>query len=88
MNKQPKRKDGGSAIPMSADRATGITIRDYFAAAALQGMAANSLQFVQRGEPGGAQMKSLRTPISEEEIATWCFMLADAMLAKRQDGAQ
>ena len=74
-------KDGGPAFPVSMDEARGkvasihggISIRDYFAAAALQGMLANP-----------AMIDALPTPASAADIATAADIYADAMLAVRE----
>lgn len=76
---------GGPAFPMGAtipnehgvlkwEQTEGMTLRDYFAAAALQGCCANSYA------SGNAK------PISEAtaaELATMSFDIADAMLKER-----
>lgn len=61
--------DGGPAFPVPDRGVTrGMTLRDYFAAAALQGMLANA-------KPGDG------TP---EEFAADAYSFADAMLAARR----
>ena len=68
--------DGGPAFPMgyhpegnSADQ-FGMTIRDYFAAAALQGLIAS------RG--------SLSTRFLAEDDASYVYEIADAMIKARE----
>jgi len=51
----------------------GISLRDYFAATALQGMLANP-----------AMIDALPTPASAADIATAADIYADAMLAVRE----
>jgi hypothetical protein len=46
---------------------TGITVRDYFAAAALQGKLASSVN----------------CPTRPDEMATWAYRCADAMMQRR-----
>ena len=50
------------------ERATGMTLRDYFAAKAMQGSIA--------GTPHNVD-------IEPTELATWCYIMADAMLKSR-----
>ena len=52
---------------MNAPKIPGLTLRDYFAAAALQGVTAS---------PDSADM-------IWTELATWAYRMADAMLAER-----
>lgn len=78
MSKQPI-DDGGPAFPGEQGHTpeggwnqtwtAGMSLRDFFAAAALQGFTANSL---------------LKNDSSGEEIAQTCYDLADAMLAERK----
>jgi hypothetical protein len=62
--------DGGSAFPHETSHGydSGMSIRDYFAAAALQGMMA---QFDPENE-------------LEHHIAKWSYKAADAMLKARE----
>lgn len=64
-----------------------ISLRDYFAAAALQGYVAASykLEHDQDGETEdvGAWPDMQERPGEIEEAASFCFVLADAMLAER-----
>ena len=50
------------------DYGTGMTLRDYFAAKAMQGSIA--------GTPHNVD-------IEPTELATWCYIMADAMLKSR-----
>lgn len=64
--------EGGSAFPMPDTEGynvntMGMTLRDYFAAAALQGMTAHPIT--------GEQ--------STCKVAAWSYQLADAMIAER-----
>jgi ribulose-5-phosphate 4-epimerase/fuculose-1-phosphate aldolase len=69
-------KDTGGPAFMVAELANirheGMTLRDYFAAKALQGMIACA-------DPEGDW--------SEPLIAAWSYMMADAMLKERARGA-
>lgn len=67
-------KDGGPAFPIVSDDlcAPGMTLRDYFAAAALQGMLASS---------------SVGDALAEPDYAKAAYIQADAMLAERNRGA-
>ncbi len=68
------KETGGPAFPInandSADRCiyTGMTLRDYFAAKALQGMLAEN--------GGGAY--------ANDDVAEWAYLMADAMLKARE----
>lgn len=78
--------DGGAAFPVPPERTNvlsggnvrwayahpGMTLRDYFAAAALQGMLASSKDII---------------GMSEANYATAAYLQADAMLAERNKGA-
>lgn len=72
-------KDGGPAFPRApSDRygtggQDGMTPRDYFAAAALQGMMATG-------------PKTWFDPCDADTLATAAFDIADAMLAAREGG--
>jgi hypothetical protein len=56
---------------MHGDYGRGITIRDYFAAAALTGQLST-----EQGYNAASQ-----------KIAAWSYQIADAMLAARKEGA-
>ncbi len=68
------KDSSGPAFPInaneSADRCiyTGMTLRDYFAAKAMQGMLAEN--------GGGA--------FTNDDVAEWAYHLADAMLKARE----
>ncbi len=79
-------KDGGAAFPVPPERLNnfngdphwsfpnpGMSLRDYFAAAALQGLLASSKDII---------------GMSEANYATAAYLQADAMLAERNKGAQ
>ena len=75
----PVRRTGGPAFPSAAfeqHEYTGMTLRDYFAAKAMQGWVACSPVIM--GEPmnGSVQMA--------EQLAGASFVLADAMLKARE----
>ena len=67
--------DGGAAFPIVSDDlcATGMSLRDYFAAAALQGLLASS---------------SVGDALAEPDYAKAAYIQADAMLAEREKGAR
>ena len=67
-------KEGGPAFPVNGPSGNhpGMTLRDYFAAAALQGILAHST-------PCNDQAWK-----SDQCAAEWSYKLADAMLAERQ----
>jgi hypothetical protein len=90
MSTQPN--DGGPAfpVPLAFNRnsgepqhtgmfwdGNGMTLRDYFAAAALTGMLATSLE-------GYFDEKGVRSPNGR---ARWAYAHADAMLEERAKGA-
>jgi hypothetical protein len=73
---------GGAAFPLAippiGDYGLGMTLRDYFAAAALQGLLANPDMLIETGEvleSGG--------PEPPDHMAHWSYMHADAMLKER-----
>lgn len=55
--------------PAGCSDETGITLRDYFAAAALQGLIAN---------------KAHPTTFKNEDDANYCYAIAEAMLEARK----
>jgi hypothetical protein len=81
-----KINDGGQAFPVqlvehvSAHNHPGMTLRDYFAAAALQGILA-SFDVTSRRR---AEVE----PEIMHRIAPAAYLLADAMLAERERGQQ
>ena len=76
-----KIDDGGAAFPLHlhGDYAQGMTLRDYFAAAALPLAYANWKEFNEKENDGEEPCKSL---VSEE-----AYDFADAMIAARKEGA-
>lgn len=62
--------EGGTAFPSSDAQTGGLSVRDYFAAAALQGLIA-----------AGADRHR-----DDDEVAAEAFAFADAMLEARGDG--
>lgn len=62
-------EDGGSAFPSEYYAEQGMTLRDYFAAAALQGLAVNSHNF---------------DNMSDKSIAENAYLIADAMIKARK----
>ena len=77
-----KIDDGGTAFPIPygqvmCDEGKGMTLRDYFAAAALQGISAMVIQ---------SAAKNSRSPKeTKKELAEACFGIADAMLVARKE---
>ena len=71
--------DGGPAfvIPGGGCLAAGMTLRDYFAAAALQGMVGVAVADAARN-----RVKPERIP---PQLATGAYAIADAMLAARKE---
>jgi hypothetical protein len=76
----PTTNDGGPAFPVTAEQSPsgafaypGMTLRDYFAAAALQGLLASS---------------SVGDALAEPDYAKAAYIQADAMLAEREKGAR
>jgi hypothetical protein len=65
-----KVDNGWPAFPVPAGSSAGMSLRDYFAAAALQGML--------------AQPVPLPKDMTKERLAVACYICADAMLAARE----
>lgn len=69
-------KDGGPAFPVQernmfgAHESQGMTLRDYFAAKAIQGFCANTHEQAWTASPA--------------DFAEWAYLQADAMLAARE----
>lgn len=67
-------KHGGPAFPIKGPVSTvdrqGMTLRDYFAAKAMQGMLANS----KHGNP----------LVDKDRFSKWCYQMADEMLKARE----
>ena len=61
---------GGPAFPSPYDDDEGMTLRDYFAAKAMQGMLASADSWINKDEV--------------EDFATICYALADGMLKARE----
>ncbi len=73
-----EKNDGGPAFPCSGTEGVnpeslGMSLRDWFAGMALQGMLSNSVDFKSRGE--------VVKPI---DYPSECFAIADAMLKARE----
>lgn len=71
-----KVKDGGPAF----SAVNGISLRDYFAAAALQGLMAYTGGVTEDGN-ATKRYAAARAAIAEE-----AYLMADAMLAEREKG--
>lgn len=65
-----RRNEGGPAYPVTLGGYTGMTLRDYFAGLAMQGMLANKNN----------------TARSSYDIAIWSYDQADRMLQERERG--
>jgi hypothetical protein len=83
---------GGPAFPVNEDqyrygigefvettKFDGMTLRDYFAAKALQGFCANPSVFASNGMTGWAIVNC-----TSDQLAEYCTTLADAMLKARE----
>lgn len=74
--------DGGAAFPRQAGDVSriraGMSLRDYFAAKALQGFCANPAVFASNPISGWSLVNA-----TEEQLAEYCAKLADAMLVER-----
>ena len=62
------KSDGGPAFPNAIDNSGGISVRDYFAAKAMQGM----LSIISQNTG------------TIEKCASWAYEYADAMLKERE----
>lgn len=71
------KDDGGAAFPTSTDCYGGLTVRDWFAAQALNGMLAHSTRY----QPRQGSFGTWHNAISVE-----AYEIADAMLAERERG--
>lgn len=98
--------DGGPAFPMRAHSSStgeqkapiyGMTLRDYFAAKAMQGMLASGHFTTAAGDGDDSPWIALSTydPTGEKKctVTEFCvieasFRLADAMLAEREKGRE
>ncbi|MGE0406252.1 MAG: hypothetical protein AB7F35_29715 [Acetobacteraceae bacterium] len=80
-----EKDDGGPAFPRAGcelpnyqyidQGEAGMTLRDYFAAAALQGMLATNIR----------QPKNITVPEMAQAIAAGAYAMADAMLKAREE---
>lgn len=82
-----KRKTGGYAFPQPKDcQSEGMTVRDYFAAKAMQGILAGnggvtvSVSTTMSATPGFIAYKKINI---SEEIAASAYAMADIMLVER-----
>ncbi len=86
MSNQPKIDDGGCAFGAYGS----VSLRDYFAAFALQGVLANPEVFKDLQEEGQKYIESgwdavkYREQVERPLIADGVYKLADAMLAARK----
>jgi hypothetical protein len=84
-NPAPRPDDGGPAFPYDTnDRfVTGMTLRDYFAAAALTGVIHDCRAEMQRRN----EWLGMEDEDSDgaDLIAAQCYVVADAMLAARAE---
>ncbi len=80
---QTKIDDGGQAFPGpvvdAADPRRGLSIRDYFAAKALQGFCANPAVFASNGMSGWALVNT-----DERNLTGYAYVIADEMIAARK----
>jgi hypothetical protein len=70
-----KIEDGGTAFPTELFEQPGMTLRDYFAAAALQGI-------ITKGTYSSVAMMSCGKSFDYERLA---YIVADRMLAARKE---
>ena len=73
-------KDGGQAFPLGGSDIRGMTLRDYFAAAALQGMLASDAGMGDVEETG---VFPFHHDHAIKGTAARAYKIADAMLAER-----
>lgn len=75
-----KPKDGGSAFPARwrTEGEDGMSLRDYFAAAAMQGMLSS--------EPSSPKYSFAEGGSVADRIAEEAYFMADAMLKEREEG--
>lgn len=78
-----KINDGGVAFPCEWDTQLGMTLRDWFAGKALQGFCANPAVFAGNEYSGWALVNC-----TEDQLATVCHRLADAMISTGKEGAE
>lgn len=71
-------KDGGPAFPADPHAVAGMTLRDYFAAKATQGLACSDMTLW----PSGADESDF--PTDALFMARTAYLIADAMLAARE----
>lgn len=64
-------EQGGTSREVVQDQIGGMTLRDYFAAKAMQGSLADP---------------SVNPTDHKDEFARWCYEVADAMIAARGEG--
>ena len=62
----------------SYEQHSGMTLRDYFAAKALQGFCSNPAVFASNHNMGWRLVN-----FTEQQLSAYCIFLADAMLAER-----
>lgn len=80
----PVDEEWNDGISRRQFRTGGMTLRDYYAAKALQGLCANPGGPFQANSASGWSM----TNCSMQDIALLCHDLADAMLSQRQSRAK
>lgn len=74
--------DGGPAYPdpmrtmieMQCEPSPGMSLRDHFAAKALEGSLAYS----------ASDCSGIGTELERENVANWCYQMADAMIESRK----
>jgi hypothetical protein len=79
-----EEKDGGSAFPSHGSMGEIVTIRDYFAAKAIQGFCANPSDAMHDFNPEYEKYKKGSIPKEYKQAANRAYLMADAMLAERQ----
>lgn len=81
----PDKGDGGNAFPVGGgdQRNAGMTMRDYFAAKALQGLMSNSEGVHAGAEPLGSWLVNSSSATAPDWLAARVYAVADAMLKER-----
>ena len=78
--------DGGPALPSAFANEKGMSLRDYFAAAALPGLTAQNAALPSLMALNEAMIKEGLEASTNAAIAKAAYGIADAMIAQRQKG--
>lgn len=95
MTDDTKRDGSESAFPAEADKhwshkgepygTAGLTKREWYAGMALMGLLAGTEQEHCSDEMTPEEVEAWRLSVRKRD-ANWCFQMADAMLARSQEG--